>query len=277
MPIDTDYRSYLKAILAGRIRANRRYSLRAFARDLKMSASRVSQVLRGNQGFSEAAAEEVCHRLKLSEAEGKRFRLMVLASDARSKEIRRQALEDLEQLGTPSNDQLFRQLKEDSVAFLSDWHHFAMLELAQTRGARFEPGWFAARLSLPLERAQESLERLHQLGLLEERNGRPVPGGVNLTTSEDLPSENLRRFQRQLLKKAEEALETQGVEERDYSNLVFALPADQVAHVKSMISRFRRNLAKYLNDNPPAPAAEVYTLNLQLFRVSTPINEKKKP
>lgn len=48
---------------------NPSYSLRAFARDLDMSAPRLSQVLNKKQGLSVEAAKEVAQKLKCSELE----------------------------------------------------------------------------------------------------------------------------------------------------------------------------------------------------------------
>ncbi len=60
-----DYRDILKNELERRMNANPRYSLRAFARDLLTPASRLSEVLNGRRGLSEASADRIVRRLKL--------------------------------------------------------------------------------------------------------------------------------------------------------------------------------------------------------------------
>src|SRR2546430_13739191 len=56
---DTDYRRVLRKELESRCRTSPRYSLRAFARDLKISPSRLSEILSGKQGLSRAAARGI--------------------------------------------------------------------------------------------------------------------------------------------------------------------------------------------------------------------------
>ena len=64
--IDTtqlDYRLLLKSELASRTNQNPNYSLRAFARDLDLAPSRLSEVLNGKQGLSTQAAEKIAKTL----------------------------------------------------------------------------------------------------------------------------------------------------------------------------------------------------------------------
>ena len=67
------YRSILKDELLRRIRQNPRYSLRAFARDLRLSPSRLSEVLSGKQGLSRQAAKAITERLGWRGSEAERF------------------------------------------------------------------------------------------------------------------------------------------------------------------------------------------------------------
>src|SRR5690348_2524504 len=93
-----DYRKFLKEKLEERQQLNSRYSLRAYARDLRISFSRLSQVLRHKQGLSEKSAIAIAKQLKLSQAEADHFCTLVLSADARSKQQRRAALAKLQNL-----------------------------------------------------------------------------------------------------------------------------------------------------------------------------------
>lgn len=80
-----------------RVDRNPHYSLRAFARDLKIDASRLSQILKGKQGLSMTFAERICYSLRLSEAESRHFCHLVASRHARSNFARVQAKKALEQ------------------------------------------------------------------------------------------------------------------------------------------------------------------------------------
>ena len=98
MPPDlatTDYRAILQAELAGRCRQNGRYSLRAFARDLKLAPSRLCEILSGKQGLSRAGAERVAMALGLDPQATGFFCDLVDAHHARSRHDRELARERL--------------------------------------------------------------------------------------------------------------------------------------------------------------------------------------
>jgi uncharacterized protein (TIGR02147 family) len=87
-----NYRRILKEHLDHRVASNPRYSLRAFARDLGISASRLSAVLKGQQGLSETSATNLANRLGMDARTAQQFILMVLAADSRSKRRRTDAM-----------------------------------------------------------------------------------------------------------------------------------------------------------------------------------------
>ena len=82
------YRSLLLHELERRCRHNARYSLRAFARDLDMYPSRLSEVINGKKGLSTASAQEVARCLNWSESEKSFFVTLVEAESSRHPKVR---------------------------------------------------------------------------------------------------------------------------------------------------------------------------------------------
>lgn len=90
------YKKLLRDKFEKRKMANPRYSLRAFARDIRISPSRLSEILNGKQGLSESGAEKISSALGMEGEEKARFILQVVAEDSRSKHKRRLAKEKLD-------------------------------------------------------------------------------------------------------------------------------------------------------------------------------------
>jgi transcriptional regulator with XRE-family HTH domain len=86
-----DYRDMLRAELASRQNRNPNYSLRSFARDLGLSAPRLSDVLRGRYGLSRSAAAAIADRLHLDPAAAEHLCDLVEASHGRSRYSRANA------------------------------------------------------------------------------------------------------------------------------------------------------------------------------------------
>jgi plasmid maintenance system antidote protein VapI len=79
-----------------RIAKNSRYSLRAFARSLGISPSRLCEILKGKQGLSVAWAEKIATRLKFEKEKKRQFCDLVEAEHSRSEARRRLAKQRLE-------------------------------------------------------------------------------------------------------------------------------------------------------------------------------------
>ncbi len=267
---DLDYRSFLKKELAHRCGVNAKYSLRAFARDLEIDPGRLSRVLNGKQGISLKKAERFSHRLALNPSETNWFVTAVTAQDSRSK-IKRRAAEI--KLSSSIEQSPNRTLQEDVFAVISDWYHYAILELCSLNNFVSTPKWIAKKLGISIHQAQEAIERLKRLDLATTINGKLVQKDVVLTSTHDIPSKALRDFHRQILQKTATALETQSVQERDIASLTIAVSSSDIPMIKEKIKKFRRQLNEEIERTTPATSKdEVYCFSTQLFRLT----EKEK-
>src|SRR5690242_10123333 len=85
----SDYRSFLKDELERRMGINAGYSLRAFARDLKMSPQNLSSLLKGKKGISAEAAATMADRLEMNPQEASYFLDLVSLAHARNPQARK--------------------------------------------------------------------------------------------------------------------------------------------------------------------------------------------
>ena len=83
-----DFRTILSTRLETRRRTNPTFSIRAFARQLQISHTLLSNVLSGKKGLSLEMAEKLSERLSLSDVEEKRFLVMVLSENTSSNSLK---------------------------------------------------------------------------------------------------------------------------------------------------------------------------------------------
>ncbi len=257
-----DYRAYLKGLLLERKRVNPSYSLRAFARDLRMSPPRLSEVINGKKGLSIGAAIKISGALGHNESETDFFCDWVQCSDARSPEARRIAQIRMQKYNYVDE---FESLKEDLFSLISDWYHYGILELTFVRGFRSNSAWIAKKLGISELEADEAIKRLLRMGLLKKEDDRFIKVSKNYTTTFDVPSVAIRKFNEQMLAKAVIALQTHAVDERDFSTITMATDPSKLVIAKEMIRKFRRNLSKELETGD---RSELYCFSAQLFRLS---------
>jgi uncharacterized protein (TIGR02147 family) len=265
------FRDILKEELAKRCAANPRYSLRAFARDLEMSPSRISQILNNRLGLSTKAARELVSRLDMSPAEADHFCKLVQANDSRSLRTRDSARAALDRYKDETGDYLTLQM--DAFQMIADWYHYALLELLKTKGAKSDHKWLSRRLGISVYETEMAVERLKRLEFLEEKKGKLVPVLDRYTTGTDVPSEAIRSFHKQLLTKAAAALEAQNIGERDITTVTAPVAVEDLPEYKRRIAKFRREMAA-LFAKRAANATEVYCLGFQFFRLSEKTEER---
>lgn len=256
-----DYRDTIRQTLETRAARNPRYSLRSFARDLGISPSRLSDVLNRRYGLSVAAATDLARGLGLNEDESKRFCDQVEAQHARDRRKRNAALARVAVASVKYNS-----LSADSFQVISDWYHYAIIELCFTKGFRSCPDWIARQLELSPAVARAAIDRLKRLELLRvEENGQLAPSQNFYSSPEGTPSEAVRKFHRQVLEKALVAIDCQTMDERDLGSMIVAIDPAQLPEAKTEIRKFRRSFdAKYgAGEN----RTQVYCLATQLFRL----------
>ena len=139
----SDGRILLLQELTARKHRNSSYSLRAFARDLGVSAAALSQYLSRKRELSPKNRSSIAVRMKLSPIEARAFQ-------GKSKEL-------------SEIEATHQSLSEDQFRLIGDWLSIATLNLARLKHNRGEAKWIAQRLGVDVTEAQVVLERLTRL------------------------------------------------------------------------------------------------------------------
>jgi plasmid maintenance system antidote protein VapI len=240
-----EFRRHLQNELILRCKRNPRYSLRAFAQQLEIDASALSKILNGKRPIGRKTILQLGSRLGMKPDELKRY------------------------TGTPDEqdaEDTFEQLALDQFAIISDWYHFAILELMATDRFNPDPKSIARTLGLKLVEVNAAISRLKRVGLLEISNDgiwKDKSSGFSTNLGSDILSGAHRLMQEQFLTKALEALRSTPIELRDHSTMTVAIDTKKLPEARERMKKFRRSLAKFLADGDSKTA--VYNLNLALF------------
>jgi uncharacterized protein (TIGR02147 family) len=266
------YKELLEREYQTRLRRNSSYSLRAFARDIGMSPSKLSEVLRGIRGLSPKTAEKVTKSLNLSQEEKTLFLNLVQLHQKRNLSAQKVAEEKLKTLAAMDG---YGELGLERFKIISDWHHFAILELTETKHFESDPSWIAGRLGIPTQVARDAIERLLDFGLLKKSDqGELQQTHVNLATPSGIPSRELREHHSQILMKADAALHEVDVTERDYSAITLAFHSEQMDEVRKELKELRRRLGQKIQERPNKD--RVYCLAMQFFPIDKNDSSKNK-
>lgn len=258
-----DYRQYLNEAFELRVAKNPNYSMRAFARDLGLAASTLSEVLQGKYGLSTRKSRNVSSKLRLSDTHQQHFCDLITLQHSHNQSARERARMEIEKRLTLR----MQELSRDQFDTISEWQHLALLELMETTSFQSTTAWMAARLNLPEDVIEESLERLLRLEMItQDENGVYKPTGAFTSVESKLASVAIRHYHKQLIAKGLESIEEQDIDLRDISSTVFTLAPDDIPVAKQLLREFSQKLALQLSKNNAKD--EVYCLSMQMFSLT---------
>ena len=260
------YRTYLTEEFERRRARNPSYSLRAYARDLAVPAPKLSQYLGGACGISGKRAQAMASTLKLSDLETELFVASAEASHARNKAAKSVAQDKVQRLLAS----MFTSINMEKFALIRDWHYIAILELLGVRSLQSNVGWIAEQLGLPERVVAEAVDRLERLGYVDRSEARWRDVGEHFDTPPNISSRAIREYHQQILRKAEESLETVAPDQREFGTVTYAVDQDLLPEMKTLVRKFLRDAAVIASRSQKKDS--VYSLAAQLF----PIYQEKK-
>ncbi|MGZ3723708.1 MAG: DUF4423 domain-containing protein, partial [Bdellovibrionales bacterium] len=148
--VKASYVEFLQEELLNRKVRNPVYSERAFARALGLSPGFMKLLFQRKKNLSAARASEVALRLSWSELKKKSFLQLVLADKGKT---------------LPSSQT--RLISLDHFVEISDWYHFAILELIRVFPRETDTRKFARRLGITSAEANFAFGILQRKGMVK--------------------------------------------------------------------------------------------------------------
>lgn len=244
--LDNRFRLELEAEFVKRTRRNPAYSLRAYARQLGIGAPALSEILRGKRACGVKLRKRLAKELGLGP-------------------------------GPIRAGETYALIEADQFALISDWYHYAILELLKLEDFQPSTQWVARQLGLSRPLVRAAVDRLVRLGLLairadgkwEDRSG----GASTNIIDPEISSAGARQLQKQILEQALEALSETPAAQRNQTSMTMAIDPADLPYAIERIAEFRRNLCSELTRRPKKKA--VYQLSISIFPVSK-VQSKEK-
>ncbi len=258
---DRYYQTCLKDELSRRLQKNPRYSLRSFARSLQVDPASLSRILLNQKVPTPELSQKILKNISLSPAEQKQF-LQSMAKAYEDHGVQRKKPEIKKILSDLNSHVPTHDFSADLFRVISDWYHYAILQLIQTEGSQMDAKWMARELNLQEIEVKLALSRLQELNLLEEKNGKWVRIPRSLVLEDKaITTPALRKRVKQVTEKSVSSLENDSIELRNHSTLTMAIDPAKIPLAKKMIEAFTLELANALQTKKK----KVYELQINLF------------
>jgi uncharacterized protein (TIGR02147 family) len=269
----TDYRAYLREMIAYLKATRPQFSYRFFSRIAGFNSPNfLKLVAEGERNLTPASIPKFAKGLGLDDHERDVFETLVMLSHAESDVERNRYFGKLRVVSR--GDNAARRLEVAQFDVYSRWYVLPIRELLLHPDFVEDPAWIANRMRPRIKptEAREALEILERVGLAgRNAEGRLEPQDTNISTGPRVRSLAIRNFHRAMLEKGGAALESVAFEKRDFTALTLSLTEDQYLQVRSRLEAFRREILELVS--APSEGAEVYHLGLQLF----PTTRKDEP
>lgn len=257
--IPDHYSDIMRDELQSRVLKNENYSLRAFARDLDLTSGNLSDIIKRKVGLSYEKASKISSKLNLTNEDQLLFLKLVEATTAPSGIERAAALSEV-----LNYDSSYVTLNDDYYRVLTEWYYFALVELVRVIDFKNDDEWIANRLGIPKKLVRKVIERLIRVELLIEEDSQLIQTYDYFISPGGTPSDVARKFHKQILSKAIEAVDMQPIEERDFTSGFLRVRTGDLPHIAKRIKEFRRELAKEIENGDQHDS--VYAFSVQFFR-----------
>ena len=223
---------------------NARWSQRAYAAKIGLSSGALSEILQGKRPLSPQLKKKISAKLQLSPIEESEFFEEELPSHLKTHRLE------------------YFKLTTDQFHLISDWWHYAILNLMNTKGFKPTNPYISERLGLSPSRTKEAWERLLRLNLIKKDGQKYVRTFNRLDTSDDLLNLSIQKSHLQDLELIEKSITQIKPEFRDHTSMTVVINKKSIAKAKELIRLFQD---RFSDETEVNDGDEVYKLSVSFF------------
>jgi uncharacterized protein (TIGR02147 family) len=235
------------------------------------SSGAMALIMSGRRRLSQKAAVRIAEALRLTVGEREHLLLMIELEQAEEFEARARILRKM------ASARCFAEQWGDTLRaydFYSRWYLPVVRELVSLADFSEDPAWIQERVHGKLSRkeAREAIDELLRCGYLERAaDGRLRQAQAIISTASELHSDVLKQHQREMMRLASEALDSQPRDVRDMRVMTVAISHGQAQRVKARLTQLQKELLDIIQEDEPIEG--VYQLNVQWFSLTEPPGE----
>ena len=223
---------------------NARWSQRAYAAKIGLSSGALSEILQGKRPLSSQLKKKISPKLQLSPIEESEFFEEELPSHLKTNRLE------------------YFKLTTDQFHLISDWWHYAILNLMNTKGFKPINSWISDRLGLSLAATDEAWERLIRLNLIKKDGKKFIRTFNRLETSDELLNLSVQKSHIQDLELIEKSITQVKPEFRDHTSMTVVVNKKSISKAKELIRLFQDRFSAETEVND---GDEVYKLSVSFF------------
>lgn len=264
----TDYRSFLRSYYDWQKTQNSEFSHSYFSKKAGLkSRSFLRLVLTGKRNLSTLGIDKFISGLELEGSEAVAFRLLVECNQATHLELMKSTWEQFQALLPKSK---MYQRVHDEYRFLSRFAYpIIMVILRQNQHTHNVEG-LSHMTGLSCAETKEGLSTLERLGLIKRVGPFITTSETIFHTSNDIPNLAIQSFHKNMLEKAQKALELD-VSEREFQSVIIPLNNEELLFLKKRLRSLAEDFDTTFGKRRESSESldRVYALNMNLIPVTS--------
>lgn len=243
---------------------NPQLSMRAIAKRLSAAPSYVSEVLSGKKSLSTEMAARIAEKLKFNQEHADLFIALAELESSKDDALRKRLAARITSLRKRAD---VKKITSTQFSLISDWYYFGILELSQLPEVKLTPALVSDAFGISVDAATAAIDKLIENGLLVRGADRSLrKSDARINVSAENRNDDLRKFHKQFLAKAIDAVDTQNTTEKFIGSETFAFDSTQLSTANQIIEECFSRLVLLASESTKKDS--VYHAGIQLFRLS---------
>jgi len=170
----------------------------------------------------------------------------------------------------------YQKVELSEFQYISEWYHYAILELTKIKGFKPNLSWIAKKLNITNIEASSAIENLERLNLIKKLKQKWFDNsekGFATNISPRLTSKGAKLMQQEILKKSIKAIDEIPLEDRDHTSLTVAIDKKDLEIAREKIRNLRRELDIMFEKSKNKDS--VYLFSFSMFPATNNNNNKE--
>ncbi|HWU44576.1 MAG TPA: TIGR02147 family protein [Bdellovibrio sp.] len=249
----------LKAYFERKQKSRSGFSVRSFAKALKVSPSFASDIINGKKPIPLARISDLAKILELDQAS------LETLKQALAEETLRLFGIEIETKRTSKALEDYELASKNQFSVLTPWYNIAIMDLTTCANFKKDPQWIAQRLGLTKYQVEQSLQHLISHKLLKETSDgyKKVASRIRMSLNES--HQEIRGYHTQMIEKAKAELtktSKESFERREISGITIAGNPKNIAKARRRLVQAIHEVADILSEGE---STDLFQINTQLF------------
>lgn len=164
-----------------------------------------------------------------------------------------------------------KKINNKEFALISKWYFFAILDLFLLDNFVNDKVWMAKKVGLKMTEFNAAFQTLVDNGHIDEVDGEfRVISQSTAWVNTKKTTRDRQNYQKQILEKAKEAVDTESFDRRENASLTLAANSNIIPEIKKKIQIFKDELREFIEEQ--GEYDEVYQLSVNFFPLTKVIN-----